>query len=108
MPPVVNDTTLWLKQAFPLPVVATLVIYTFGASTFVTSWKAETEAKLAALEKSALAMSTHESRLVVLEQRFIQISEDITEIKMMLRDKRASAIPKTQTLSPASAFPEEP
>ncbi|MEN6644296.1 MAG: hypothetical protein ABFE08_17795 [Armatimonadia bacterium] len=106
MPPVVNDTTLWLRQAFPTPVVVTLILYTMGASTYVSSWKSEIEAKLSALEKVALSMGSHENRLVVLEQQFIQIREDLAEIKLMLREKRASAIPKIQTLSPASALPE--
>lgn len=88
MPPAVTDTTAWLKQAFPLPTVLTLLLYTMGTSTFVSTWKADTEARLAALEKVVTALNTHESRIVVLEQQFIRIREDLSEIKVLLRDSQ--------------------
>jgi hypothetical protein len=107
MPLVTNDTGLWLKQAFPFPVVVTLVLYTMGASTFVSTWKSDMESRVKLLEKEAAAMVPYENRIVVLEQQFLRIRDDLAEIKVMLRDKKASlderlAIP-VPTLKPASA-----
>ena len=111
MPPIINDTNLWLKQAFPLPVVVTLVIYTMGASTYVSTWKSEMESRMKVLEKVAEAVVPHENRLVVLEQQFLRIRDDLAEIKVMLRDKKASldgvpSLKSTPTISPASALPQ--
>ena len=111
MPPIINDTNLWLKQAFPLPVVVTLVVYTMGASTYVSTWKSEMESRMKVLEKVAEAVVPHENRLVVLEQQFLRIRDDLAEIKTMLRDKKASldgvpSLKSTPTISPASALPQ--
>jgi phosphoglycerate-specific signal transduction histidine kinase len=104
MPPVVTDTTSWLKQAFPLPVVVTLIIYTMTASSFVSSWTKDIESRLASIEKSLQSISNHENRIVVLEQQFIRIREDLTEIKILLRDqKRADINPLTPLLQEAPA-----
>lgn len=90
MPPAVTDTTAWLKQAFPLPTVITLLVYTMGASSFISTWKADMEARVASLEKVLVALSSHESRIVVLEQQSIRIREDLGEIKVLLRDIKDS------------------
>lgn len=87
MPPVVNDSANWLKQAFPFPVVVTLVLYTMGASSFISTWKADMEARVNALEKVLGALNSHENRIVVLEQKFIGITDDLSEIKMLLRER---------------------
>lgn len=96
MPPVVNDTTTWLKQAFPFPVVVTMILYTMGASSFISSWKTDIEARLTAQEKVLTALATHESRIVVLEQQFIRIREDLSEIKLMLRERTGHLSPLQQ------------
>lgn len=110
MPPIVNETSLWVKQAFPFPVVVTLVLYTMGASTFVSTWKSEMEGRIRSLEKTAEAMDPYENRIVVLEQQFLRIRDDLAEIKILLRDKKASLdralVPDTlPVLKPASAPP---
>lgn len=97
MPPVGNNPFDLLKQAFPLPVVATLVVYTMGASSFISSWKSDIEARLLAQEKVTTALSSHESRLVILEQQFLRFREDLIEIKAILREhRRTGALPMEQ------------
>ncbi len=108
MSPIVNETNLWLKQAFSLPVVVTLLLYTMGASTFVSAWKSDMEGRVKVLEKSTNTMALYESRIVILEQQAIAIRDSLTEIKIMLRDKKASLdvplVPlETPSLKPASA-----
>lgn len=88
MPPVVNDTSAWLKQAFPLPTVVTLLLYTMGASSLITTWKADLEARVTALEKVITTLNSHETRIVVLEQQYTRIREDLGEIKLLLREKK--------------------
>lgn len=90
MPPVVNNTTDWLKQAFPVPVVVTMVIYTMGVSSYVSSWKGDIEARLAVTEKAIQSLANHESRIVILEQAALRIREDLSEIKVLLRERKSS------------------
>lgn len=90
MPPVVNNTTDWLKQAFPVPVVITMILYTMGVSSYVSSWKSDIEARLTVMEKAMQALSNHESRIVILEQAALRIREDLSEIKLLLREKKSS------------------
>ena len=94
MPPVVTDTSAWLKQAFPLPVVITLLVYTMGASSMISSWKAETDARIATLEKVVTAYNSHENRIVVLEQQYIRINDRLIEIRDLLREATKGAEPR--------------
>lgn len=91
MPPVINNTTDWLKQAFPVPIVITLVLYTMGASSFISSWKTDIEARLTLQEKLLNSLASHENRIVILEQAALRIREDLLEIKALLRERKASS-----------------
>jgi len=108
MSSVANETNQWLKQAFSPPIIVTLLLYTIGVSTFVSAWKSDMEGRVKVLEKNTDTMALYESRIVILEQQAIAIRDSLAEIKIMLRDKKASLdIPlpplATPTLRPASA-----
>jgi hypothetical protein len=70
-------TIIGLAVAF---VAQTMVVVSVG-----TAWKTDTDSRLAALEKMDANRTTHESRIIILEQSISYIRSDLTEIKLMLK-----------------------
>lgn len=61
------------------------VVQTVYLTQLITEWKTVTDNRLTSLEKTDDTRSTHENRLVVLEQQFGYIRSDLAEIKELLR-----------------------
>jgi hypothetical protein len=68
------------------------------------------EGRVKVLEKNTDTIRLYESRIVILEQQAITIRDSLAEIKVMLRDRKASldtpSTPLTPVLKPASALPQ--
>lgn len=58
-------------------------------------WMSETDGRLNSLEKYQVDTTGQESRIIVLEQQFGYIREDLAEIKVLIREN-GSAIRKDQ------------
>ena len=82
MPPREN----WhLDKKVPISIISAIVAQTLVFVYVGTSWKADVEGRITALEKSDGGQASHENRLVILEQQFSYIRADLAEIKTLLR-----------------------
>ena len=80
------DQEQWhLDKKVPISIIIALIVQTIVAIYVGTTWKADTDFRLSALEKSDDRASTYESRIIVLEQQFGYIRADLSEIKSLLR-----------------------
>jgi hypothetical protein len=87
MPPAVHNL---LSSAIPLPVVVVLVLHASALTWFVASSFQRLDARVSALELADKPMMNHEARIIVLEQRDARVFDELTEIKMMLRERKSS------------------
>lgn len=74
-----------LDKKVPISIIIALLVQTVVVIYVGTSWKADTDFRLAALEKSEDSRDSHESRLVIMEQQAAYIRADLAEIKNLLR-----------------------
>lgn len=74
-----------LDKKVPISIIVALFIQTVVFVYVGTTWKADTDSRIAALEKSESSRDNHESRLVILEQGIVYIRGDLAEIKGLLR-----------------------
>jgi len=74
-----------LDKKVPISIIFALFVQTVVFVYVGTSWKADTDSRISALEKSENSRDSHENRLVVLEQQFGYIRNDLAEIKTLLR-----------------------
>lgn len=81
-----------LDRRVPISIIVALFVQTVTFVYFGTAWKSDTDARIAALEKSEDSRENHESRIVILEQQFGYIRADLQEIKTLLRRQ----VPSTQ------------
>jgi hypothetical protein len=84
-----TDIQNWhLDKRVPIAIILTIFLQTFAFIYFVTAWKVEVESRLAVLEKISINTASQEARIIVLEQVTIRVSDDLTEIKNILRGQR--------------------
>lgn len=74
-----------LDKKVPISIIIALFLQTIVFVYVGTTWKADTDSRISALEKSENSRDSHENRLVVLEQQFQYIRTDLAEIKSLLR-----------------------
>jgi hypothetical protein len=80
------DQEQWhLDKKVPISIIIALFVQTVVFVYVGTTWKADTDFRLAALEKSDDSRDNHESRLVIMEQQSAYIRADLAEIKSLLR-----------------------
>lgn len=92
-----RDTAWHLDKKVPITMIIMFAIQTITLVYVGTSWKADIDSRVAALEKSDNRMTSYESRIIVLEQGVLAIREDLSEIKALLRGQRlGSATQGTQ------------
>lgn len=82
-----------LDKKVPISIILALFAQTIVFVSVGTAWKADTDSRIAALEKSEQDRDSHESRLVILEQQFQYIRSDLAEIKTLLRRQVPEAAP---------------
>lgn len=82
MPPQEN----WhLDKKVPISIIVALFMQTIVFVYVGTTWKSDVDARLTAIEKTDSEQSSHENRIVILEQNFNYIRGDLAEIKALLR-----------------------
>jgi septation ring formation regulator EzrA len=74
-----------LDKKVPISIIIALFVQTVVFVYVGTTWKADTDSRISALEKSENNRVSHENRLVILEQQFQYIRSDLAEIKSILR-----------------------
>lgn len=74
-----------LDKKVPISIIVALFIQTIVFVYVGTTWKADTDFRLAALEKSDGNRAGQENRIIILEQQFNYIRGDLAEIKSLLR-----------------------
>lgn len=82
-----------LDKKVPISIIIALFVQTIVFVAVGTAWKADTDSRISALEKSETSRDSHESRLVILEQQFQYIRSDLAEIKTLLRRQVPEAVP---------------
>lgn len=85
---VVEKDQWHLDKRVPIAIIMSIALQTFAAVYFATAWKVVVESRLAVLEKAASDNSGQEARIIVLEQVVIRVSDDLSEIKSILRNDR--------------------
>lgn len=86
-----GDKEYWhLDKKVPIAIITAIVVQTFSFVYFATSWKVVTESRLAVIEQAIKRDESQEARIIVLEQVAIRISDDLSEIKSILRSDRFS------------------
>lgn len=79
-----------LDKRVPIGLIGALILQTIVTTSWIT-FKFDTfDNRIASLEKSDGAQTTHENRITILEQQFSYIRSDLAEIKDILR----RAVPK--------------
>lgn len=79
-----RDDQWHLDKRVPLGLVMAILVQTVVFIYFGTSWKADTDHRLAALEKSSDAQLPQGNRLLILEQKFEYIRETLTRIEQKI------------------------
>lgn len=74
-----------LDKKVPIGIIAALFMQTLVFIYVGTSWKESVDYRISALEKSDTGQSTHENRIVILEQKFSYIQTSLDEIKELLK-----------------------
>ena len=87
MPPAMQNI---LAATLPLPVAAIMLLQAVGITWWVSGQFQNIEDRVGALERADLSVVNHEARIIILEQRALRVSEDLAEIKLMLRERKAS------------------
>lgn len=83
-----NTETAWhLDKKVPLTIITMFFIQTVTLVYVGAAWKADTDQRLAQLERSNDERKSQESRIIVLEQGLAYIRNDLTEIKALLKSK---------------------
>ena len=83
MPPARED---WhLDKRVPISIIIALFVQTIVFVYVGTTWKADVDGRIIALEKSEGSRDSHENRITILEQQFGFIRADLQEIKTLLR-----------------------
>lgn len=80
-----NENQWHLDKRVPIALIFALIVQT-GA---IFSWITNVEKRLEHLEDVDKARLTHESRIIVLEQGFGYIRNDLAEIKALLKQERS-------------------
>lgn len=90
-----NGREAWhLDKRVPITIIVMFAVQTLTLVYVGTSWKADIEYRVGALEKSMSESAPHESRIIVLEQGFLRIREDLSEIKDLIRLQKQGALDK--------------
>lgn len=74
-----------LDKKVPISIIVALFVQSVVFVYVGTTWKADVDSRINALEKSEGGRDTHENRIVILEQQFGYIRSDLAEIKAILR-----------------------
>lgn len=77
-----------LDKKVPISIIGAIVAQTLIVVSIGTAWKADVENRLQALEKEQDGISSHETRIVVLEQGMLRIRDDLSEIKQLIRQQK--------------------
>lgn len=77
-----------LDKKVPISIIGTIVAQTLIFVYIGTAWKADVENRLHALEKEQNGISSHETRIVVIEQGMLRIRDDLSEIKQLIRQQK--------------------
>lgn len=85
-----------VDRAIPIGFILALMGQTLFFTYIGSTWKSETDSRLLSLEKYQSATSNQETRIVVLEQQFGYIREDLAEIKDLIRTGNG-AVEKKET-----------
>jgi len=81
-----DDQHHWhMDKKVPISIIVALFVQTIVFVYVGTTWKSDVDARIASLEKSDGERDTHENRLIILEQQFGYIRQDLAEIKSLLR-----------------------
>lgn len=83
-----------LDKRVPITMIVMFALQTLTLVYVGTSWKADIEYRVGALEKSMADSAPHESRIIVLEQGFLRIREDLSEIKDLIRLQKQGSLDK--------------
>lgn len=81
-----TDVAWHLDKKVPLGIIITIILQTLVFIWWFSAWQADVTSRLLALEKAEKAISSHEGRLVIVEQRLNYIVEGIGEIKASVRE----------------------
>jgi hypothetical protein len=95
-----RDNSWHLDKRVPITIVFMFVVQTVTLVYIGTSWKADIDSRVAALEKSENRMTSYEARIIVLEQGVLGIREDLSEIKELLRSNRQGRLIERPKLQP--------
>lgn len=85
MPPAVTSI---LQTSLPIPIVAVILLQTAGMAWVGADKYSNLSMRLAVLEKVADAQTGYKDRIIVLEQNFQGIREDLADIKSMLKSQQ--------------------
>ncbi len=81
-----GNTSEWhLDKRVPITIILAFIAQTLILTYIGTSWKADIENRVNMLERSDDKASSHDTRIVVLEQGMLRIREDLSEIKTLIR-----------------------
>jgi hypothetical protein len=81
-----DDNHWHLDRKVPIGIIFALVGQTLFFTYWGSTWKSETDNRLNSLEKYQTDTTGQENRIVVLEQQFSYIREDLAEIKVLIRE----------------------
>lgn len=90
-----QENQYWhLDRRVPISIIFALFVQTVTFVYVGTTWKADVDSRINALEKSEDSRGSHENRIIVLEQQFGYIRSDLAEIKSLLRRNVPSSNPE--------------
>ena len=79
----IND----LLRRIPLLAVLPLMVWLFGMTAWISSWKAETDYKLSLVMKASTAIEEQSDRVIAIEQKLIYLTDYVREMKDALKEK---------------------
>lgn len=83
-----NDRRWRFDKTLNVSVIIACVIQTFVFVIAATNYHANTENRLANLEKEGMVLQTHEVRIIKVETKLDSVLADTSEIKNLIRNKR--------------------
>jgi hypothetical protein len=97
MPPSIQNV---LGSSIPLPAVILIVAQAIAMTWWASGEFRHIGNRLTALEIVDETRRNHEARLIVIEQSRIRLEEDITEIKLLLRERKSLLMDQSKGVRP--------
>jgi len=79
----IND----LLRRVPILTLVPVVIWAFGMTVYVATWKAQTEYKIDAVFEAITKIEDQNDRVIAMEQKIIYLADSVRELKETIKEE---------------------